>query len=114
MQGSSSLDILKQKLLDCQAVKFGDFTLTSGKKSKFYVDMKLASTDPEILGCIAKEFARNMSKEVDFIAGMELGAVPLAVALSLETGIPYSMIRKTAREHGTGSRIEGPLSLIHI
>ena len=77
MQGPSSLDILKQKLLDCQAVKFGDFTLTSGKKSKFYVDMKLASTDPEILGCIAKEFARNMSKEVDFIAGMELGAVPL-------------------------------------
>ena len=93
MQGPSSLDILKQKLLDCQAVKFGDFTLTSGKKSKFYVDMKLASTDPEILGSIAKEFAKNMSKEVDFIAGMELGAVPLAVALSLETGIPYSLIR---------------------
>ena len=108
MQGSSSLDILKQKLLDCQAVKFGDFTLTSGKKSKFYVDMKLASTDPEILGCIAKEFAKHMPDDVDFIAGMELGAVPLAVALSLETGIPYSMIRKTARKHGTGSRIEGP------
>ncbi len=108
MQASSSLDILKQKLLDCQAVKFGDFTLTSGKKSKFYVDMKLASTDPEILGLIAKEFAKNMADEADFIAGMELGAVPLAVALSLETGLPYSMIRKTARKHGTGSRIEGP------
>ena len=108
MQGSSSLDILKQKLLDCQAVKFGDFTLTSGKKSKFYVDMKLASTDPEILGIIAKEFAKNMADEADFIAGMELGAVPLAVALSLETGIPYSMIRNTPRKHGTGSRIEGP------
>ena len=39
---------------------------------------------------------------------MELGAVPLAVALSLETGLPYSMIRKSARVHGTGSRIEGP------
>ena len=38
---------------------------------------------------------------------MELGAVPLAVALSLETGIPYSMIRKSERKHGTGSRIEG-------
>jgi len=99
---------LKQKLLDCQAVKFGNFTLTSGKKSKFYVDMKLASTDPEILQCIAKEFAKHISKDVDFIAGMELGAVPLAVALSLETGIPYSMIRKSVRKHGTGSRIEGP------
>jgi len=108
MQNSSSLDILKQKLLDCQAVKFGDFKLTSGKKSKFYVDMKLASTDPEILSCIAKEFAKDIHQDVDFIAGMELGAVPLAVALSLETGIPYSMIRKSARKHGTGSRIEGP------
>jgi orotate phosphoribosyltransferase len=39
---------------------------------------------------------------------MELGAVPLAAALSLETGIPYSMIRKSTREHGTGTRIEGP------
>ena len=107
MQNSSSLDILKQKLLDCQAVKFGDFKLTSGKKSKFYVDMKLASTDPEILSCIAKEFAKDIHQDVDFIAGMELGAVPLAVALSLETGIPYSMIRKSERKHGTGSRIEG-------
>ena len=108
MQDSSSLEVLKQKLLDCQAVKFGDFTLTSGKKSKFYVDMKLASTEPDILSCIAKEFAKHLSKKIDFIAGMELGAVPLAVALSLETGLPYSMIRKEAREHGTGSRIEGP------
>ena len=108
MQDSSSLKVLKQKLLDCQAVKFGDFTLTSGKKSKFYVDMKLASTDPDILSCIAKEFAKHLSKKIDFIAGMELGAVPLAVALSLETGLPYSMIRKGTRVHGTGSRIEGP------
>ena len=74
MQESSSLNILKQKLLDCRAVKFGDFTLTSGKKSKFYVDMKLASTDPEILGSIAKEFSKHISSDIDFIAGMELGA----------------------------------------
>ena len=108
MQMASSLNILKQKLIDCEAVKFGNFTLTSGKKSKFYVDMKLASTDPEILSLIAKEFAKYMPDGIDFIAGMELGAVPLAVALSLETGIPYSMIRKSDRKHGTGSRIEGP------
>ena len=101
MQMSHSLNILRQKLLDCEAVK-------SGKKSNFYVDMKLASSDPEILSLITKEFAKNMPDEIDFIAGMELGAVPLAVALSLETGIPYSMIRKSDRKHGTGSRIEGP------
>jgi len=93
MQMASSLNILKQKLIDCEAVKFGNFTLTSGKKSKFYVDMKLASTDPEILSLIAKEFAKNMPDGIDFIAGMELGAVPLAVALSLETGIPSFLIQ---------------------
>ena len=107
MEDKSSLDLLKQKLIDCEAVKFGKFTLTSGKESSFYVDMKLASTNPGILKLIAKEFASHLPKNVDFIAGMELGAVPLAVALSLETGIPYSMIRKSERKHGTGSRIEG-------
>ena len=107
MEDKNSLDLLKQKLMDCEAVKFGKFTLTSGKESSFYVDMKLASTNPGIFKLIAKEFARHLPKNVDFIAGMELGAVPLAVALSLETGIPYSMIRKSERKHGTGSRIEG-------
>jgi len=108
MQGSDTLKDLKQKLVDCGAVKFGDFTLTSGKKSNYYVDLKLASTEPSILKLISSEFAKLLPENVDFIAGMELGAVPLAAALSLETGIPYSMIRKANRKHGTGTRIEGP------
>ena len=99
---------LKQKLIDCGAVKFGDFTITSGKKSSYYVDLKLNSTEPSILKEIAVEFSKLLPEDVDFIAGMELGGVPLAAALSLETGIPYSMIRKLTREHGTGTRIEGP------
>jgi orotate phosphoribosyltransferase len=43
----------------------------------------------------------------DLIAGMELGAVPLAVALSLEVGIPYVIVRKEKRAHGTSKQIEG-------
>ena len=108
MQGPSTLESLKQKLVDCGAVKFGDFTLTSGKKSSYYVDLKLSSTDPSILKEIPVELAKLLPENIHFIAGMELGAVPLAAALSLETGIPYSMIRKSSREHGTGTRIEGP------
>jgi len=46
-------------------------------------------------------------KGYDVLAGMELGAVPLVVALSLETNIPYVIIRKEKREHGTGKQIEG-------
>ena len=83
MQGPSTLDSLKQKLLDSGAVKIGDFTLTSGKKSNYYVDLKLASTDPSILSLISKEFSKLIPENIDFIAGMELGAVPLATALSL-------------------------------
>ncbi|MGM0509988.1 MAG: orotate phosphoribosyltransferase [Thermoplasmatota archaeon] len=98
---------LKEMLEGCGAVKYGEFTLTSGKTSKYYVDIKLASTRPEILKTIAEQMAGEM--DGDRIAGMELGAVPLAAALSLETKKPYVMIRKKAKGHGTAGRIEGEI-----
>jgi orotate phosphoribosyltransferase len=101
--------LLKESLIECGAFKTGEFTLTSGKKSNFYVDIKAASTNPKIL----KEIAVKMSeyvKDVDRIAGMELGAVPLAVAVSLECHLPYIIIRKKERAHGTGKLIEGDLN----
>ncbi|MFO8109505.1 MAG: orotate phosphoribosyltransferase [Thermoplasmata archaeon] len=98
---------LKNMLEECGAVKYGDFTLTSGKKSKYYVDIKMASTRPDILRVVAKKMAAFV--EGDKIAGMELGAVPIAVALALETGLRYVMVRKKTRSHGTGSRLEGVL-----
>ncbi len=90
-------------------MQFGDFRLTSGRRSKFYVNLKLAATRPQILERIASEMVQLLPDETEVIAGMELGAVPLAVALSLKTGLPYVMIRKSERVHGTGSRIEGEL-----
>ena len=90
-------------------MQFGDFRLTSGRRSKFYVNLKLAATRPQILKRIASEMAQLLPDKAEVIAGMELGAVPLAVALSLKTGLPYVMIRKSERVHGTGSRIEGEL-----
>jgi orotate phosphoribosyltransferase len=100
---------LAELLQDCGAVQFGDFKLTSGRRSKFYVNLKLAATRPQILDCIASEMQQLLPNETEVIAGMELGAVPLAVALSLKTGLPYVMIRKGDRAHGTGNRIEGEL-----
>jgi len=99
--------MLKEMLKECGAIKFGKFTLSSGKKSKYYVDIKKASTNPEILKEIAKEMSRYVSQEK--IAGMELGAVPIAVALSLETGLSYVIVRKQEKMHGTGKQIEGDL-----
>ena len=104
---------LKQALKDCGALQFGDFTLASGAKSKYYIDIKRASTDPKVLKLIAEGMAaklRELGLKVDRIAGIVLGSVPLAAALSLETGIPYVMVRKEKKDHGTGKLIEGVLN----
>jgi orotate phosphoribosyltransferase len=97
---------LIQQLKDCGAIKFGRFVLTSGALSDYYIDIKKASTEPKTLRLIAQEMS-SYTKGYDLLAGMELGAVPLVVALALETGIPYVIIRKEKREHGTGKQIEG-------
>jgi orotate phosphoribosyltransferase len=97
---------LIQHLKECGAIKFGRFVLTSGAISDYYIDIKKASTDPKILKFIAQQMSQYVNG-YDLLAGMELGAVPLVVALSLETGIPYVIIRKEKREHGTGKQIEG-------
>jgi orotate phosphoribosyltransferase len=100
--------LLVKSLKECGAFKTGEFILTSGKKSNFYVDIKQASTQPKIL----KEIAQNMAEYVEGenkIGGMELGAVPLAVALSLKTDLPYIIIRKGERTHGTSKLIEGDM-----
>ena len=76
------------------------------EKSNYYIDIKKASTNPRILKKIAEAMAKSV-EGYNVIAGLELGAVPLAVALSLETKIPYVIIRKEKKEHGTGKQIEG-------
>lgn len=97
---------LLDALLACGAVKFGEFTLASGATSDYYVDIKKASTDPHVLSVIAEEFAKH-SADAERIAGMELGAVPLAVATGLHTQTPFLIVRKKAKDYGTTSRIEG-------
>jgi orotate phosphoribosyltransferase len=98
-------DLITQ-LKACNAIQFGRFILTSGAVSEYYIDIKNASTDPKTLKQIASHMA-PLSNNYELIAGMELGAVPLIVALALETHIPYVIIRKERRQHGTGKQIEG-------
>jgi len=97
--------VLKQMLKDIKVVQTGNFVLASGKKSNYFVNIKRASTDPRILREIAKEMAPHVDKAK--IAGMALGAVPLAVAVALETNQPFVMVRKEAKDHGTKEFIEG-------
>lgn len=91
-------------------VKFGKFTLSSGKESDYYVNMKMAITDPQILKMIAKIISHHIKEEgIDKIAGPALGAVPIATAVSLELCIPMLMIRKAKKGYGTSKLIEGDI-----
>ena len=101
---------LADSLKECGAIKFGDFTLASGKKSKYYIDIKKASASPRILKQIACEISekiRQRSIEADYIGCVALGGVPIAVAVSLETDLPLIIIRKEAKEYGTKGQIVG-------
>ncbi|MBA2692818.1 MAG: orotate phosphoribosyltransferase [Rubrobacter sp.] len=87
----------------------GDFILSSGERSDFYVDKYLFSTEPGLLRDLASEIAASLPEGVDRLAGVELGAVPLAAAASLASGLPYVIVRKGAKEYGTAKNVEGNL-----
>lgn len=100
--------MLEEDIIKAGAFKLGDFTLASGRKSDYYVDLRAVTTRPELL----RKVAQSMKPHVgvcDKIAGVELGAIPIAVALSLETGIPFLMVRKQKKDHGAGKLVEGEL-----
>ncbi len=87
----------------------GDFVLSSGEKSSFYVDKYLFSTEPDLLRDVADALAGTVPDGVDRLAGVELGAVPLVVAVALSTGLPYIIVRKSEKEYGTSRSVEGTL-----
>jgi orotate phosphoribosyltransferase len=90
------------------AVRYGEFELAHGGTSDYYVDKYVFETDPDSLARIARAFAERVGD--DTLAGVALGAVPLVAVTSVETGNPYVIVRKSAKEYGTGNRIEGALS----
>lgn len=106
--GAEETAALRAMLLSSGAVRFGEFTLASGQRSDVYVDIKRAWTDPVRLRLIGQMLAARVGR-AERLAGMELGAVPLVVATALETGLPFAVIRKAAKSHGTQQRFEGEL-----
>jgi len=89
----------------------GDFTLRSGRKSKYYLDKYLFETQPDLLRALARRFARLIDADVDRIAGAELGGIALAAAAALETGKPFVIVRNSKKAgYGTGKLIEGRLN----
>jgi orotate phosphoribosyltransferase len=88
----------------------GDFVLRSGKRSRYYLDKYRFETRPDILAALGQRIAQAVEEfepEAKRLAGPELGAVALAAAGSLASGLPFLIVRKAAKEYGTSNRLEG-------
>ncbi len=89
----------------------GDFVLRSGKRSRYYLDKYRFETRPDILRALGERIAAEVeahAPDAVRLAAPELGAVALAASASLESGLPFVIVRKEAKEYGTGNRLEGP------
>lgn len=85
----------------------GDFRLRSGATSTEYFDKYRFESDPRLLRAIARHLAPLVPPGTEALAGLELGGIPIAAALSLETGLPAAFVRKEAKPYGTCQLAEG-------
>ena len=89
----------------------GTFKLRSGQTSSFYWDKYRFESQPELLRAIAEELARLLPRDgFDRLAGLELGGIPLATAVSLAVGKPCLFVRKQRKDYGTCNLVEGGFS----
>ena len=85
----------------------GDFLLRSGLRSKEYFDKYNIESDPELLKEVADLMIPFIPEQTEILAGLEMGGIPLATALSLKTKLPSRFVRKKAKPYGTRSICEG-------
>lgn len=102
-------------LIRTQSYREGDFTLASGKKSGFYIDMKATTLHPEgasLIGALAVDCLEREGVAVEGVGGLTLGADPIATAVSIVAWTrgkawPAYIVRKEPKDHGTARYIEG-------
>lgn len=85
----------------------GDFVLSSGLRSSVYFDKFRFLTDPTLLRDVARATAALLPSGVTVLGAPEGAAMLLVAAVSLETGLPVTVVRKQAKEYGTRARVEG-------
>ena len=112
----SSLSLLRQ-LLRNRSVKSGDFTLASGRRSRYYIDARLTTMCGEgqvLVGEVCWQVIEETGWKADFVGGMTLGADPVAYAIANHATrqgrrLDAFTVRKRPKGHGTGRQIEGGL-----
>ncbi len=113
---AADLKVLRDRLLDllCEfAYKEGDFVLSSGQQSSYYINCKPVTLHPEGALATGKLLLSMLSADADAVAGLTLGADPIVTAVSVVSAlgdrpIPALIVRKEAKGHGTMAYIEGP------
>ena len=114
---TTSYEGIRQDLLTLLAqksYKFGDFSLSSGKKSSHYVNCKPVSLSGKGLVSISSLLLSHIDLNALAVAGLTLGADPLVsgvvvLAAQQKRGLSGLIVRKEAKGHGTGAWLEGPL-----
>ncbi|MGA9378573.1 MAG: orotate phosphoribosyltransferase [Phormidium sp.] len=116
IKSSSDLTSLRQQLLDlfCQlAYQSGDFVLSSGQKSSYYINGKQVTLHPQGGLAIGRLLLSMLPEDTQAVAGLTLGADPIVSAVSVVSAlenrpIPALIVRKEAKGHGTKAYVEGP------
>lgn len=85
----------------------GQFMLRSGAQTTVYVDKYMFEADPELLRNIAEAMLAMLPNDIDALAGLELGGIPIATVLSQLSGLPTRFVRKQAKSYGTQRLAEG-------
>ncbi len=101
-------------LIKNNAIKFGDYILASGKKSPYYIDLRLTISSPTTMDWIANSLTRIVLNEIekekiDKILGVPTAGVPFATVVSQKLGIPLIYYRQARKEHGVRKKVEGIL-----
>jgi len=93
--------------IDAVARLTGRFTLRSGQIASEYFDKYRFESDPPLLQRIARAMLDLVPTGTEVLAGLELGGVPIATAMSLFSGLPAVFVRKQPKEYGTRQAVEG-------
>ncbi|HJU12828.1 MAG TPA: orotate phosphoribosyltransferase [Candidatus Nitrosotalea sp.] len=102
-------------LQDSGAIKFGNFKLSSGKESAYYVDLRLVPSFPHQFRKMIKSLQNEISEKIgldsfDFIASVPTSGLVIASALAIETVKPLAYVRQKPKDYGTSSLIEGKMA----
>ncbi len=112
------MDFVKEFAIFLQqsgAIKFGNFKLSSGKNSAYYIDLRLVPSFPHQFRTMVKSLQNLISEKIDldsfdYIASVPTSGLVIASALAIETVKPLIYIRQKPKDYGTGSLIEGKIS----